>query len=76
LNLVLRPLLAKWHPLLLDYENTREPSVSPVEHEQRWEEYGTLRGELNQARGVLTQYADLLAEVAGVPSLIVTRELE
>jgi hypothetical protein len=73
LNTVLRPLLAKWHPLLLDYENTRESSVSPLGHERRWNRYEELRQELNQVRGVLTQYADLLAQVAGVPSLIVER---
>src|SRR5207244_6175375 len=27
LNRVLRPVLAKWHPMLLHYEATREPSV-------------------------------------------------
>lgn len=74
LNSALRPVMAKWHPLLLDYENTRPPDVSAVEHERRWAQYAELRQELNQVRGVLTDYANLLAEVAGVPSLIVTRK--
>jgi hypothetical protein len=73
LNSVLRPVLAKWHPLLLDYENTRPPAVSALEHERRWAQYADLRQELNQVRGVLTDYANLLAEVAGVPSLIVAK---
>jgi hypothetical protein len=73
LNTVLRPVLAKWHPLLLDYENAKESSVSPLEHERRWEKYEELREELNTVRGVLTDYANLLAEVADVPSLIVER---
>jgi hypothetical protein len=76
LNTVLRPVLAKWHPLLLDYENAREMSVSPFEHERRWDRYEELRQELNKVRGVLTEYAELLAKVAGVPSLIVRQEKE
>ncbi|MGZ4864973.1 MAG: hypothetical protein ACXV7G_11005 [Halobacteriota archaeon] len=71
LNQVIRPVLAKWHPLLVDYENKRSPSVSIAEHEQNWLEAPTLRRELNDTRLVLIRYADTLAEVAGVPSLIV-----
>ncbi len=71
LNAVLRPVLATWHPLLLDYENGRETSVSRLEHERRWEKKGELRKELDNVRGVLTEYANLLAQVAEVPPLIV-----
>lgn len=71
LNVVLRPVLAKWHPLLLDHENCRESSVSTLEHERRWERHGELRGELNKVRNILTEYANLLAEVAGVPPIVV-----
>jgi hypothetical protein len=74
LNVALRPVTAKWHPLLLDYENSRDSSVSPLEHEQRWDKYEALRDELNKVRVVLTQYANLLAEVADVPPLIVERD--
>lgn len=74
LNVALRPVMAKWHPLLLDYENSRESSVSPLEHEKRWDKYEELREELNMVRVVLTQYANLLAEVADVPPLIVERD--
>jgi len=73
LNTVLRPVLARWHPLLLDYENTRDSSVSPLEHERKWEKYEELRQVLNDVRNVLIEYADLLAQVAGVPSLIAER---
>jgi hypothetical protein len=73
LNVSLRPVLAKWHPLLLDYEHTKEGSVSPLEHERRWDKSGELRGVLNEVRGVLIDYANLLAQVADVPSLIVNR---
>lgn len=74
LNVVLRPVLSKWHPLLLDYENTRQKTVSPLEHEQQWARYEELRQELNQVRLKLTEYANLLAEVSEVPSLIVQRD--
>jgi len=70
LNNVLRPVLSKWHPLLLDYENTRQSGVSPLEHEQKWDKNEELRQVLNEVRIVLTDYADLLAQVAGVPSLL------
>lgn len=36
LNGVLRPVLAQWHPLLLDYEATRPEGVSTTQHEQAW----------------------------------------
>jgi hypothetical protein len=73
LNTVLRPVLAKWHPLLLDYENTKDSTISPLEHERQWEKHEELRQVLNEVRGVLIEYAELLAQVAGVPSLIVKR---
>ena len=69
LNGVLRPLLAKWHPLLLDYEANRGSGVSALEHEQAWAHAGELRQELSRAREALSDYADVLAEVAGVEAL-------
>jgi hypothetical protein len=71
LNGALRPVLSKWHPLLLDYETHRDSSVSPLEHERRWNQSDELRQVLNKVRGTLVEYANLLARVAGVPSLIV-----
>ena len=76
LNTVLRPVLSKWHPLLLDYEGTKENSLSPLEHEKQWDKNEQLRQVLNDLRLVLTEYANLLAKVAGVPSLIVPRDEE
>lgn len=73
LNTVLRPVLAKWHPLLLDYESRKTKDTSPVEHEQLWERNQELRAELNQVRHILLEYAEILAEVAKVPLLIVDR---
>ncbi len=69
LNAVLRPVLAKWHPLLLDYENKRDPSVSVLEHERKWDKNDELREALNDIRTTLSRYANVLAEVAGVLSL-------
>jgi hypothetical protein len=71
LNTVLRPLLAKWHPMLKDYEDLRVGNISSVAYERAWEHYEPLRKEIDNARLVLTDYANLLAEVAGVPSLII-----
>jgi len=69
LNYSLRPLLAKWHPLLLDHEKTKGSSVSIVDHEKKWGKYKELRGEIERVRGELNEYANLLAKVADVPPL-------
>jgi hypothetical protein len=74
LNLVLRPVLAKWHPLLLDYESTKPQMISPVTYEKQWEYAENLRQVLNEVRFVLIEYANILAEVADVPSLIANRD--
>jgi hypothetical protein len=71
LNTVLRPLLAKWHPLLKDYEDLRPGNISSLAYERAWEHYAALRKAIDDGRLVLTDYANLLAEVAGVPSLII-----
>jgi hypothetical protein len=68
LNYVLRPVLSKWHPLLLDYEQQKAPGVSVLAHEQRWEHAKELRDALEAIRPVLTSYTELLADVAGVPT--------
>lgn len=73
LNTVLRPVLAKWHPMLLDYESTRSGSVSPLEHERAWDKHDELRQVLNDVRGILIEYTDLLAQVTEVPPLTLQR---
>lgn len=70
LNDVLRPVLAKWHPILQDYESTRPAHLSSFKYEQQWDKKEDLRMALEVARRVLTEYANLLAEVANVPSLL------
>lgn len=69
LNTVVRPQLAKWHPLLLHYESTKPRDISPWDHEQQWDKHGEFRLSINAARPVLVEYANLLAQVADVPHL-------
>ena len=70
LNTVLRPVLAHWHPILLDYEARRPAATSSVDWERAWEHNAVFRATLAERRATLVTYADLLAHVAGVPSLI------
>jgi hypothetical protein len=70
LNGALRPLLSRWHPELEAYELTREPNVSRMDHERRWDRSDELRRELKTTTVALTHYANLLAQAAGTPSLL------
>jgi hypothetical protein len=69
LNYELRPLLARWHPALQDWESARTAEQSQVAHEDSWEHAARLRSEIEQTRRRLVAYADLLAAAAGVPPL-------
>lgn len=73
LNTVIRPVLAKWHPMLEDYESERPEGTSRLKHERQWEYNKELRDVLEETRGILLQYADTLAQVAEVRSLIIPR---
>ncbi len=66
LNEVLRPFLAKWHPILMAYEQTRAPEVSPVDHERAWTRNDELRRALSEVRVTMRKYSHLLAAAAGV----------
>lgn len=70
LNFVLRPVLAKWHPLLLDYEHQREAAISPLQHEANWERTEELRQEIRRVRLILLKYTQLLADISRVPTII------
>ncbi len=72
LNFALRPVLARWHPVLEEWEATRPAGRSRREHEQAWAQIGALRGELELTRQQLTYYAALLAAACGVPDLTAT----
>lgn len=65
LNNGLRPLLAKWHPLLLAWEAGRGPTDNPKAHEDAWTEAPKLREELGALIKELEKYADALATIAG-----------
>lgn len=68
LNGVLRPVLAQYHPLLLDFESVRPQQVPPGQHERNWRKSSELRQILNvPVRDALIQYANLFAQAAAVP---------
>ncbi len=69
LNKVLRPLLAKWHPILEEYEKQRPQDNSVAAHERRWEHAAALRADIAAVRQTLLNYADVLAEVSEVSKL-------
>jgi transcriptional regulator with XRE-family HTH domain len=71
LNTTLRPLLAKWHPLLKAYEETRPDNISVTQYEQQWERYTELREEINKVRTGLTAYAHVFAQIAEISSLVI-----
>jgi hypothetical protein len=73
LNDVLRPLLAEWHPLLLEHESRCPSGVSAAEHERAWARNGEVREALAMARARLADYARLLAAAAAVPHPLVSR---
>lgn len=55
--------------VLLDYEQTKKKSVTTFEHEKAWDKNKQFRKEIQRVRKELNEYANLLAEVACVPSL-------
>ena len=69
LNYVLRPFLSYWHPLLVDYESTREKSVSIISHEKKWPEYENFIFKMKEVRKDLKLYADLLSEILQIKRL-------
>jgi hypothetical protein len=66
LNNGLRPILAYWHPELLDWESKRKPEISPRDHEMNWKRNKELCDKLEALQKDLTIYADALAEIAGI----------
>jgi hypothetical protein len=69
LNIVVRPLLAHWHPALGDWESGRPTGRSQADHERQWDRADELRAELEQTRSVLAAYAAVLATACGIPDL-------
>lgn len=65
LNNGLRPFLAKWHPLLQEYEAKRDAAISEFAHEQAWEYHPQLRRELRDVQKGMQVYLYALAKIAG-----------
>jgi hypothetical protein len=76
LNLALRPVLARWHPALEEWEATKPPGRSRAEHEVAWDRAQELRSALDDTRVALTQYARVMADACGIPDLISATRLE
>jgi hypothetical protein len=70
LNVGIRPLLARWHPELKDWEDQRPRGVPATQHERAWPKATELRVAVEQARRTLTDYAAALATACGVPNLL------
>jgi hypothetical protein len=68
----IRPLLARWHPELQDWEGRRPAQVSITGHEHAWPLAPTLRAELDNTRRALIDFAAALATACGVPNLLDT----
>jgi hypothetical protein len=66
LNRGVRPILAKWHPLLRAHEERRPEGYSAVQHEQDWERIADLRLELDRLQEEMQVYLEALAKIAGV----------
>lgn len=74
LNGVVRPLLAKWHPLLVQHEESRPEGVGAYSHEAAWPEAEEFRRDLGAARDRLEPFARLFETVCDInPSLIPIR---
>lgn len=74
LNGVVRPILAKWHPRLARYEETRLVGVGAYSHEYAWGEASELRRDLAVARDQIEPFIRLFENVCDIrPSLIPKR---
>ncbi|MCL4340617.1 MAG: hypothetical protein M1431_00755 [Candidatus Thermoplasmatota archaeon] len=76
LNYQLRPLLTKWHPLLLDYEDLRKEEITRKSHEDQWEYNKTLRDELDKTSKKMLEYSEYLAKAAGISPLLPKSKFE
>jgi hypothetical protein len=63
---VLTPFLLRWHEPLRDYEATRGEKESVTSHEQKWDRYDGLCGELASLQEKTRAYTSALAKIAGV----------
>jgi hypothetical protein len=52
--------------MLIDYESTKKPDEGRQAHERSWPHYDELRAELARLQNDMDEYANALAEIAGV----------
>ena len=69
LNFQLRPLLTKWHPVLLEYEDQRKAGTSVKKHEDIWGRAKELRADIDATRKVLVEYSVQLSKIAQIEPL-------
>jgi hypothetical protein len=72
LNQVLRPILARWHPALEDYESDRPEGTSRLQWERSWARNAELRADVAEVRTTLLAYAGLLGEVCDAKTILRT----
>jgi len=61
LDLILRPFMMKWHPLLAEYERTRKEFDSPQDHEKKWARYEEFNKAMSEVSEAMMHYVNLLA---------------
>ena len=66
LNIGLRPLLVKWHPMMKDYAEKKPAELTTVQHEHNWEYAAEFRQELEEVRQQMVIYVEALAKIAGI----------
>lgn len=69
LNYEVRPFLAKWHPLLKDFEDKKPKEETSVTYEKTWKHYCKCRKELEFTRRTLSDYAKTLSEKLKIPNI-------
>ncbi len=70
LNGVLRPVIARWHPELAEYERSRPDGLCMAEHEQRWGRAEECRRDLLACTKALLDVAAVFGEAAGAGDLL------
>ena len=69
--LIVRPLLARWHPLLRRYEESRAESVGEFVHQAAWPQREELRRDLDSVRRALDPFARVFETICGIsPSML------
>jgi len=72
LDLILRPFMMKWHPLLAEYERTKDGSDSPQDHEKKWARYEEFNKAMNEVNEAMMQYVSLLATASDMSGNLLT----